>query len=330
MLARLRQQPHVGRVVGGWEAITAWLLGRLDRRRAGRSQYLLVGSYHDSGAQVAAFGRLVGPFGLKGLRAVVAEAFYADGQWAGVPAELQQADTRSLQTFLESGERAAWDQLLQTQRRENHTAWKYRYLPTVMELVSSARASGQRFLACDLLPQLQPDFSAQGAEGEALVLRVRELHCLLSIERALVATPAARRVAMLWGQAHVTPEGIARFLPRDADVLSIYLFGFRPGEHGIERDLEHRLKTTAPLLVALDDTETQLALLLPGPRLEAKLDLARDRLDAPIPPEQRHLLSVTTTQPGLLVIAGQSHAVEEEKVTELVPGAHAWRFEREE
>jgi len=327
LLDLIDRQHRAGRVVAGWEQIVSLLQRELDAATArGRSSYLLWGTYHDSAAQVEAFRRLVGPMGLSGLNAIAVEPFYADGRWADVPIELQHADSQAMARYLRSGAREAWQSLLSSQERENRTAWKYRYLPTVMDLLLDARATGQRLLPCDLAPALQPAFGRESEQGELLLLRVRELHCLLALEDALRTSAPPHRLALLWGQAHVAAEGFARFLPEQAQVIALYVFGHRPGSHGVEIELGERLRTTDPLLIPLDEQQRELALLLPGPRLAATLDRALDRRDQPLSPEQRGGLEVTSSRPGALHIDGKTHAVETELVLRLEPGAHAYLF----
>jgi hypothetical protein len=329
MLALLRERHEQGRVIGGWQQIVDRLQQRIDdAARKGRSSFLLWGTYHDSKGQVEAFRRLVGPMGLRDLTAVVAEQLVADGRWAKVGFEEQAGDSASLRRYLKTGSADAWRSLLAQQHRANYTAWKYRYLHAVMDLAVTARASGLLLSGCDMSQDLQQRALVIGLEQR---VRLRELHCMLALRERLAragrVTP--HRVAMLWGQDHVTVKGVRRFLPPSALALSLYLVGHRPGPHGVGFVLATTLRSTDPLLIPVDDEGQHLLLLLPSGRLGAQLVQARDPLKRPLPKERQGALQINSSLPGTLRLSGVEPltlAAERSRTIRL-PGRHTFLFE---
>jgi hypothetical protein len=294
-----------GKLVVGQEAIIAWLAARMSRAGA-HDAYLLWGTYHDSGGQVEAFRRLIGPGGLPELTTIVVEQFDADGHWAELPTAPQRGDDAVIDAFLQ-GDRESFDRLASKQRRVDYTAWKYSYLPTVMDLLLAARAVGRPLFGCDMPRPLQ--HVAEGS-GSALY-RLRDLHCLFALEERLAARPrrTALRVAMLWGQDHVAPHGVRRFLPSEALALSCYVLGHRPGPLTPEAQLRRRLVINDPVLLPLDAREEQILVLLPGPDLSGTVDRAREPIETRRPPEGPATLVVRSAQAGTLHVAGRSVAV---------------------
>ena len=305
LLQRIKQ----GRVTAGWPAIVRWFQGELDRAAAARQEaQILWGVYHDSGDQVRAFRRLVGQSGLRGLHAVVVEQLAANGHWKGLPATDQRGDSSDLIRYLEQGDRAAWQRLGARQHKANYTAWKYGYLPRIMDLLTSARAGAQRLLPCDMPLALKGRIRKLPLETR---LRLRELHCGLAVTRALqlagVAEP--RRVALLWGQGHLQPAGVPRFLPAGTRVISVRVFGHRPGPHGLEQHLGQKLTLTHPLLLPLDARSSRLVLLLPGPTLGGRLERTRDIQTRPVPAADRGRVVLRTTSSGQLHLASRTYRV---------------------
>jgi hypothetical protein len=81
LLARL-ERPGPAGLVAGEEAVRRRLQAFLDEAaEAGRDAWLLWGVRHDSGGQLDAFRRLLGPDGLRGLDVAAAENFFATGRW---------------------------------------------------------------------------------------------------------------------------------------------------------------------------------------------------------------------------------------------------------
>jgi hypothetical protein len=318
LLSTLRQRQQKGRLVAGWPAILAWLQARLDA--AGRREaYLLWGTHHDSGAQVAAFRRLIGPQGLRGLTAAAAEQYAADGRWGGLPRAAQRGDSADLARYLASGDRAALDALRRGQLDHDYTAWKYRYLHEVLDLAVTARARGLPLVGCDMPPRLQRRLY-RASERPAHLPRLRELHCLLALPPP---GPRPRRIAMLWGQEHVTPAGLPRFLPRRARVIAVHVVGRRPGPVGLEHGLGAAgLRATDPLLVPL--TDDQAALILPGPATRARLLRARDVTARPEPG-----VRIESSAAGTLWVGRQKlpMAADAPRQVALRPGEHAFLLE---
>ena len=328
----LLQRVKQGRVVAGWPAIVRWFQGELDRAAAaGQGAHILWGVYHDSGGQVLAFRRLVGQSGLRSLHAVVVEQLAADGQWKGVPASLQRGDSTDLTRYLEQGDRAAWRRLRGRQHSTDYTAWKYGYLPQVMDLLTSARAGARRLLPCDMPPQLKERVKKLPVEVR---LRLRELHCGLAVTRALhlAGVVQPHRVAMLWGQGHVQPAGVPRFLSAGTRVISVRVYGHRPGPHGLEHRLGKKLILTHPLLIPLDARSSRLVLLLPGPALGGRLERTRDTRAQPVPAADHGRLVLRTTSSGVLLLTARSYRVPAagshhgQREVRLTPGDHAYLF----
>jgi hypothetical protein len=300
-------------LISGEARIVRWIQAFLDRAvREGRDAYLLVGSYHDSGGQIDAFRRLIGPGGLRDLDLVAVEQLRADGAWRGVPVEAQRGDGASIDAYRERGDRLAFDSLAARHRESDYAAWKFGYEASVMELLVTARATGSAFQGGDM-PLATQKLLAPLDDDQRL--RLRELHALLSLPPARVP----RRVAFLWGQAHARPGGLRRFLPASAAVLSIELFGFRSGEGTVEAALGKRLALVDPLLIPLDDASSELALLYPdapGP-LGAAVD--RSRLDERAEPG----LTVRSTRSATLEIGDQRTRIGPEATRLTVPAGEA-------
>lgn len=305
LLRRVKQ----GRAKAGWPAIKGWFQEELDRAAAAkRGAQILWGVYHDSGGQVRAFRRLVGQSGLRGLHAVALEQLSADGHWTGASGPAQQGDSADLARYLASGDRAAWLRLRQRQHKYNHTAWKFGYLPEVMDLLTSARAGGQRLLPCDMPAAIKRRLIKLPMKTR---LRLRELHCGLALTRALhlAGVAAPRRLATLWGQEHVMPAGVPRFLPAGTRVMSVLVFGHRPGPHGLEQRLRGKLMLTHPLLLPVDEQASRLVLLLPGPALGIRLERSRQNLDQPLVAARRGVVTARSPVGGQLLVGGRVHRV---------------------
>jgi hypothetical protein len=319
LLDLLRQKP----LVAGWEPIIERLQNELGRGSA----FLLWGTHHDAGGQLEAFRRLLGPGGLEGLSAVTLEQLIADGRWRGIPKKDQRGISAPLRRYLAKGDAKALLAVRDDQRRNNYTGWKYRYLQTVTELMITARAGGLKLLPCDMPGALQ-----RRSPGK-LVDRVRELHCLLALEDALRSTTARRRghIAMAWGQAHLDPDALPRFLDEKTRVVAVHVLGHRPGPAGLEHELAGQLLLADPVLVPLG--AGYFVLLLDGPPLSARLQQSLDRQDRALPAELRHQLRVTAHgAEGQLKVAGKQMALEEDRqvVVSLSPGAATYLFESSE
>jgi hypothetical protein len=289
LLRALDESP--GALVAGEPSVLAWMDGFLDRASAaGRDSVLLYGTFHDSGGQIDAFRRLIGPLGLRGLTHVAVEQLRADGAWQGVSADAQRGDDAAIGAWLAGGDRGALAALAQRHGASDYAAWKFGYEPAVLDLLVTARAAGIHLAGCDL-----PSSAQELLAGlpELARLRLRELHCLLSWPVA----KGPRRTALLWGQAHVRREGLRRFLPPETAALSVYAIGYRSGEWTTEATLGAQLALTDPLLIPLDREGTEIAILYPDPGgpLAATMDRVRAEASTGKPGLRVHVLGATGT-----------------------------------
>jgi hypothetical protein len=273
VLAAARARRWSGSVAGEarvMEYVDAWLARA---RAAGRDAYLLFGVRHDSGAPVAAFGRLVGPGGARGWTHVTLEQLAADGRWGGVAAAEQRGDSRALAAYLATGTRESFAALARAHDERDYTAWKFDYAGRVLDVAVTGRASQTPTLACDMPKSLQRALTIDpGQEGEEELARLRELHCLFALGDAPPAK-GPRAVAMIWGSAHVGPQGMRRWLPKDAAVLAIRV-------HDRVGAASH-VALGEPILVPLEGDDA--ALLLPDPAFAVDVDRIRDASDAGAP-----------------------------------------------
>jgi hypothetical protein len=261
-------------LVAGEPHVVAWIQGVLDRAAAaGHDSVLVFGSYHDAGGQIDAFRRLVGPLGLRGLDVVAVEQLRADGAWQGVPRDALRGDDEAIQAWLTRGDRDALTGLAERHAASDYAAWKFGYEPAVLDLLVTARAAGIHLAGCDLASSAQTLLA--GVSDDAR-LRLREIHCLLSLPPA----KGPRRAALFWGQAHARRDGLRRFLPLSTAALSVYAFGYRAGEWTAEATIGARLALTDPLLIPLDGDGTEVALLYPDGPMAAAIDRVRAEASA--------------------------------------------------
>jgi hypothetical protein len=312
ILAAIAARPAA--IVAGDRAMTRWIQSFLDR--AGGDAYVLVGTWHDAPGQIDAFRRLVGPGGLRGLDVVAVELFRADGAWAGAPLELQRGDGAAIAAYLDSGDREAFAGLALRHRDGDYAAWKLGFEPSALDLLVNARATAVRLLGCDMPQALQ---ERSGAPPGDLRNRLREIHCLHALPPPLPGRP--RRAALLWGDAHVQPGGLRRFLPTAAAVLSLHVLGRRMEPGPAETALARELSVVEPALVPLGPEEA--VILLPDATLGGRIDrvLARAEPGEAVPPG----LSVRTPEAGVLSSGERSMPVGPEGVTLGLPeGDHTY------
>ncbi len=265
------------RALAGEARIRSWLQAALDGAGE-RDAYLLFGTHHDSAGQIDAFRRIVAP--PSRFTHLVLEQLQADGRWGGLTAEEQRGDTGVIEAYLRGGGADALSALTLAHAAHDYASWKFGYAPRVMDLIVSARASSTRLLPCDMPGPLKGLVSGEPL-GQDLD-RVRELHCLLTLQDTLERPAGARgaRVAMLWGQAHVHATGLRRFLPASSLVLSVSAVGQRHGRASPTLALSRRLVLDDPVLVELDDAGSELALLLPDEATGGDVDRVRTTLPA--------------------------------------------------
>ncbi|MFO0571819.1 MAG: hypothetical protein U0263_39715 [Polyangiaceae bacterium] len=305
----------------GWEDIARFVAARADHAvSGGRPSFLLVGNFHDAPAQIVAFRRLSGVVGSK-LGDATIEQLHADGHWAGVEPSAQLGDSLNVARFAEQGDRNSLEALVAGQREHNHTAWKYDYLEEMPALFATLRTSGVVLHACDMPGALQSRVRHLG-DGSAMSLR--ELHCVRSLEDALAGRKTPARVAMLWGAEHIGAGGVQRFLPANADVVAISLFGGRPAEaRGIETGIELRHRLESPLLFPFQGND-RFALVLAEGAARANVDRTRDA-DLADSAERLGKLLLTSTTEVELWVGGRSVRVGEKVVSVVLPpGQHAF------
>jgi hypothetical protein len=312
ILAAVAARPAA--VVAGDGAVTRWIQAVLDR--APGDAYVLFGTWHDAPGQIDAFRRLAGPGGLRGIDLVAVELFRADGAWGGAPLEIQRGDGAAIEAYLASGDREAFAGLARSHRDADYAAWKLGYEPAVLDLLVEARATGVRLLGCDMPRALQEKI---GAPPGDLRNRLREIHCLRSLPPAPGGKP--RHAALLWGEAHVQPDGLRRFLPPAAAVLSLHVFGRRMEAGPAETALAKELAVVEPALVPLGPDDA--ALLLPDATLGGHVDrvLAGAEQGEAVQPG----LVVRAEEAGTIFVGGRSVPVGPEAVTVALPeGDHPY------
>ncbi len=273
-------------VVTGYDAMAAVLDQWLEADH--HPAYLLFGTMHDAPSHLTAFRRVTSR--MKNLWAVGLEQLRAAGEWRAAPASVT-ADDADLDAFF-AGDRGALERLGGRQRMLDYAAWKFGYVAEVEDEIIAARGAGTPALGCDMPPELRKAVLAGAADGGDTLSHARELHCALAVRTRLAALaarhpegaedddPAPARVAMLVGALHAEPSGLPRFLPPDARVRSIYVYGGRPSDDDPARDelAAGGLLVTAPLLLPLsrDKAQREWALLLPTAAAAARVDRVHD------------------------------------------------------
>ncbi len=260
-------------------AIERWLTVA---EQQGREAYLLFGTMHDAGAHVDAFRRIVGPGGARGITHVVLEQLRADGAWGGVAEAEQRGDGALVAQWQADGGASTFEALARFHAEHDYAAWKFGYAERVIDVVVDGRASGTPVLACDMPTTLQARVT--GARPSDHLDRIRELHCLFALRDAIALKPpraGKAHVAMLWGHSHARPGGFARFLPKDAAVMTIQAFGRRPGKEAPDRVIGTDIILNDPILVSLDDDGHERALLLPDTATDVDRVRRRETMSGP-------------------------------------------------
>lgn len=304
-----------GEIVAGSASVARWLDVRLGEGQG----LLLVGTYHDSREQVAAFRRLVGPSGVPDVEHVVLEHLVAEGRWPAVPARAREGDDAAITGFLRTGDAAAYSRLATRIDRHAYTAWRYGVTPELMDVLQAARSAGQTVAGCDMP---RPLLAAAGVDAE-LEDRLRELHCWLALRDRLEGPAPPRRVAMLWGLEHVRPGAFRRLVPASIPVVSLFLVGGRPSPLAPEAELGRRLVVNDPVLLPVGPGPDQAVLLLPGPHLAGRVERSREIVGAPA--SGPAAVVVRSETPGTLSLGGRRLDVGPEPVrTEVEPGESAY------
>jgi hypothetical protein len=225
----------------GWRPIFQQLQSAFSRKH---TSVLLWGTAHDSSLQFARFTRLLGGTGLSGPREAIIEMLYADGRWQGIPRSRQTGDNDVLAAIAQTGSPTALRTLAKRQRTLNHVVWKYGYLDEIINFTLFARGRGLRVGGCELPPALSRSIRVPWTQR----LRIRELHCALANR---LTRDTRRQIAMFWGRGHIGPDGIRRFLPHQARVTSVYVYGGGKRMAGLEIGLKDEVKLLDPLLIPL-------------------------------------------------------------------------------
>ena len=290
-----RTAVQAGTAAVGFEAVVA-ALGVRVRRAAERGQRacLLFGTQHDAPDQVDAFRRLVGPAGLTAIAATAVELLQSPGQW---PGQDESGDDELVTRYVAGDDAGALAELAASQRLRNYTAWKYGYVERVLDLVVQARASRGRLIPCDMPSRLQRELRESiGPESDVL----RDLHCALTLESEVGAQTGP--IAALWGDAHLEPARLPRFLGPGVALSRVLMVGGRLGSFGLDVDLG--LTVGEPMLVPIGaevDGDARFVLLLAAGRLAARVDRVREPLAAGSPGP---VVEVTGVD-GDLVVQGQ-------------------------
>ena len=154
-------------------------------------------------------------------------------------------DGALLDAYLVRGDVEAFAGLARRHRDADYAAWKLGYEFTVLDLLIAARAGGLRFRGCDMPAALQE--RSRASQGPSLRHRLREIHCVHSLPPS---GGKPRRAALLWGDAHLGADGLRRFLPPAAAVLSVHLVGKRlePGalEIALAKELSSESRSSSP------------------------------------------------------------------------------------
>lgn len=268
LLQALERSIRDGALAGGWSAIVDTLTRTIETSsQRGKRTWLLIGSHHDAPDQVDAFRRLVGPLGLSPAPLAAVEQLQGDGGWAGLAEAAQRGDDAMIARYLEDGDPEVLATLRAQQRERNYTAWKYAYVERIVDVVVGARASGRPLVGCDMPGAMQIRL-AETVGDEASILR--DLHCALSVERHLAASPRAA-VALFIGDAHLGATRLPRFIPSTDVVVRVHLLGGRDGGRTLE-GLE-ALRVVEPVLVPLG--RRRYALVLDGAPHGARVDRVR-------------------------------------------------------
>lgn len=265
LIDALDRAAGAGTLRAGWRAIAGELRAH---------PVVVAGVHHDASEHVRVFAHLFGATGTADGRLWAVELFDADGRWAGIDGS-QEGDDATLARFAREGSAEALAVLRRRAAEGGYTAWKYGYLDEVLALAVSARGAEQALIGCDVPPSLAERLAPL---SESTRLRMRELHCALALAGARRDHPRAP-VALLWGDAHLEAEGIARFLPEEP--ARVHLIGGRRSEAGLEPALAARLALTDPVLVPI--APRRFALILPDARLRADSDRSRERVAVPEP-----------------------------------------------
>ncbi len=267
-------------------ALDAWL--RADSKHPA---YVVFGTTHDSRAQLDVVRAIVSR--MKSPWALALEQFRTAGHWKNTP-EIVTADDTDLATFGSSkntDDSVLW-RLRDRQARFDHAAWKYGYLPAMIDLLYAARGASVPIVGCDMPPELHA-----GISNDATLSSLRELHCARSLRSQALTLATAHqpdggldeddpappeRFAVLLGRDHAD-GGFARFLPKDARVRTVQVFGARA--RGVldeeQQALAPSFVVTDPVMITVSGNVTPVTPVAPLRRHEVPTGDAADVLLLP-------------------------------------------------
>jgi hypothetical protein len=283
-------RPDATKLVVGEDAIAAaydgWMVA--DPKKPA---YLMFGTLHDSRAQIEAVVAIATR--MRTLWGLALEQFRTRGRWTRAP-ETPSADDADLLTLGRAprpDDDAIW-RLSERQVHYDHAAWKFDYVPALVNVLYAARGAGLPILGCDMPPELRV---GTGEADSAL----RELHCARSL-RAVALSQAAthappdaglveddpappERFAVLVGANHAEPDGLPRFLKKGARFALVRVLGGRPADaQGEESELASKLAVLDPIVVR--PRQGPDALLLPDGVWGGNADRTIDH-DMPLTPK---------------------------------------------
>ena len=303
-------------MVAGEDAIASAYDGWIERD-ATKPAYVIFGTMHDSRAEVEEVASIA--FRMKSIWGLALEQYRAAGRWTGAP-KIESADDADLAALAAgpSLDRGALARLAQRQMRFDHAAWKFDYLDAMNRIDLASRGAGVPLVGCDMPPELRTSLEI-GGDGERAM---RELHCARALRSFALGAAAAHapdgglseddppppeHFAVLVGARHAEPDGLPRFLEKDARVALVRVLGGRPRESaGEEEELAPRLVVTDVVLVRGHGPD---ALLLPDDTWGGAVDRSSVRGD-PQPPDAKGLprpnVAVSSDAPARFAITDSS------------------------
>ena len=320
-------------------ALDAWVAG------GDKPSFVLFGSLHDSGEQVDELRRLV--VRMPHLWAVVMEQFKTKGAWLGAPPVADaDVDDDALAELFSTGSEGAAYRLREAQLGHDYAAWKFDYVPRVLDVAVALRGTGKAVYACDM-PKKLLDPSLEGTPD---AITLREAHCAIAAREKLrllgpahVApgetyvddVPPPMRAAFFVGDDHAGIGGIARFLHESARIATVHMVGGRPvpdlADGLFAGSIDDDLLVDDPVLVPSQNTKvTEWTLLLPNtsggdPRIDRAIDedaaIGRPSGDSTI---SAPTVFVQSDEPIHVAIAGSDVAVSKAgEWLRVRPGVHA-------
>lgn len=281
----------VARARAGHDEIAAWLAEWL--ASDGRAAFVVFGGTHDSVLQLDTFRAIVSR--TPSLWAIGLEQFHASGAWRDSNVA-ESGDDRDLEAFFADASRERLTVLRDRQEEGDYAAWKFGYVPRVIDTVVSARGVGVPTFGCDMPAALRAALP-KDVDEEALS-RLREVHMALSASTALARLvprhlppgfaadddPPEPRAALFVGANHAEAGALPSFLPKGARVMRVFFAGGRDAGFSEPATETGSLVALDPLLLRVDDSDA--ILVVPdAPRLA--VTRVRDRAPLPAGPSPK-------------------------------------------